>query len=1180
MDAISFVLGIKSSHLRSSHLRDLVHRGAETTTEQAATTAWVMAIYQDSQGTDTRFKRTITATGSSEFRINESVVSAQKYNAVLESHNILIKARNFLVFQGDVEAIASQSPKDLTKLVEQISGSIEYVNQYEQLRAEQERAIESSTFNFHQKRSIAAEVKQYQLQKVEAEAYEEKVTERQAAAVEYCLWKLFHKQKKISCAQQEIKSTEQAVEAEQKKIKNLESQLRSTNKDRAKLSKQLEKRSQSLKDHNLKHQEELIKLESVLEKNKTNHQTMKVLSARIAQVDLDKTTQQRTVQALVSELERLEKAFEKFEARQEQLRRDASKQLLPGAIDEYQRLEKTFSIEMTEKRSSLEKAMRTLKTATNNHSRLIERLSSLELHRNTLLAEYSEIERSTVGITSQIISCSEELEVARTSLNKIAERKSTMLRSEKLLNEKLQEVLEKLALHSADERENQKEVKTRENIASLKRLFPGVRGRLSDLCRPSQRKYDEAVATVLGRNIDSIVVDSEQVARDCIEYMREQRRGIATFLPLDTLTVVQIKADLRSIHKQARLAIDVINFESAIARAVQYACADSIICDDLDVARHICYEKRAEVKAVTLDCTVIHKTGNLTGGHTEHRGTKQRWTDDELEGLRRLRDNQIVKLQDLAAQKRLEYGEDDLGALIAALEAQLHLLTEDQEAVSREMQAKQDEIKSDEQKISDAQEQISVSSQVRNAALHGQQMLQLEIDTARRQIFSAFCQDNGLEDLYQYEEQQGMHDQKSLKERADFISQRSKIENHLSFERETLRQIDERVETLSYKSRRLEIMTNDLDNETVVLKLQIAELEKQIDEQTRAKEHDRGNLQDKSAIIDTMMREISAHSHGIERLQALIAVAEAEITSEMSNSHTLLKRCRLEDIALPLLKGSLDSVSMDDGLSELDNSTTTLGETAATPMWRLEIDFTELDPDLQADGGDTMHRTLSEHLEDLEAQLERMMPNMKVLDRLDGVEARLDVTEKEFEKAKKEAKKVKEKFDNVRRRRHDLFQKAFEHISDKIDAIYKDLTKSKNFPLGGTAYLSLEDSEEPFSAGIKYHAMPPMKRFRDMEQLSGGEKTMAALALLFAIHSYQPAPFFVLDEVDAALDNANVAKIANYIKEQADRGDQFVVISLKNALFHQSQSLVGVYREHSHNSSKSLTLDLQTYVTT
>ena len=107
--------------------------------------------------------------------------------------------------------------------------------------------------------------------------------------------------------------------------------------------------------------------------------------------------------------------------------------------------------------------------------------------------------------------------------------------------------------------------------------------------------------------------------------------------------------------------------------------------------------------------------------------------------------------------------------------------------------------------------------------------------------------------------------------------------------------------------------------------------------------------------------------------------------------------------------------------------------------------------------------------------------------------------------------------------------------------------------------------------------MPPLKRFRDMENLSGGEKTMAALALLFAVHSYQPSPFFVLDEVDAALDNANVARIAGYIRRHAGPGMQFVVISLKTGLFQNSDALVGIYRDQTANSSKALTLDVSCF---
>src|ERR1700729_3572397 len=100
----------------------------------------------------------------------------------------------------------------------------------------------------------------------------------------------------------------------------------------------------------------------------------------------------------------------------------------------------------------------------------------------------------------------------------------------------------------------------------------------------------------------------------------------------------------------------------------------------------------------------------------------------------------------------------------------------------------------------------------------------------------------------------------------------------------------------------------------------------------------------------------------------------------------------------------------------------------------------------------------------------------------------------------------------------------------------------------------MEDSDEPYLDGIKYPASPPLKRFRDMEHLSGGEKTIAALALLFAIHSFQPSPFFVLDEVDAALDHVNVTRVAQYVREHANPGMQFIVISLKSTFFQESET--------------------------
>jgi len=201
---------------------------------------------------------------------------------------------------------------------------------------------------------------------------------------------------------------------------------------------------------------------------------------------------------------------------------------------------------------------------------------------------------------------------------------------------------------------------------------------------------------------------------------------------------------------------------------------------------------------------------------------------------------------------------------------------------------------------------------------------------------------------------------------------------------------------------------------------------------------------------------------------------------------------------------------------------------------------------------------------------------MRAIDRLSTATTRLKTSSSVLDAARRAANTAREAFEEVRVKRAELFSKAFSHISDQIGDIYKALTESINAPFGGKAYLTSNgaDEETPFLGGLNFHAMPPMKRFRDMDALSGGEKTIAALALLFAVHSFAPSPFFVLDEVDAALDNANVAKVAKYIREHAEPGTQFIVISLKTGLFQESECLIGVLRDQSANTSRAITLDV------
>lgn len=202
MDAISFVLGVKSSQLRSSQLKDLIYRGRRLQPQQrdgdgdeempednpteaggAAKRASVTAVYQDKDGAEHAFQRSVTANGNSEYRVNGRAMSASAYNDRLKAFNILVKAKNFLVFQGDVEAVASQNPKDLSRLIDQISGSLEFKEQYDAARVANERARENAAFIFNKRRNMTSELKHFKEQKNEAERFKQLQMERVSCLV-------------------------------------------------------------------------------------------------------------------------------------------------------------------------------------------------------------------------------------------------------------------------------------------------------------------------------------------------------------------------------------------------------------------------------------------------------------------------------------------------------------------------------------------------------------------------------------------------------------------------------------------------------------------------------------------------------------------------------------------------------------------------------------------------------------------------------------------------------------------------------------------------------------------------------------------------------------------------------------------------------------------------------------
>ena len=158
----------------------------------------------------------------------------------------------------------------------------------------------------------------------------------------------------------------------------------------------------------------------------------------------------------------------------------------------------------------------------------------------------------------------------------------------------------------------------------------------------------------------------------------------------------------------------------------------------------------------------------------------------------------------------------------------------------------------------------------------------------------------------------------------------------------------------------------------------------------------------------------------------------------------------------------------------------------------------------------------------------------------------------------------KAQFEDLRKQRTDEFKEGFTLITRKLKEMYRMITA------GGDAELEWADSLDPFSEGINFSVRPNKKSWKRISNLSGGEKTLSSLALIFALHYFKPSPLYVMDEIDAALDFKNVSIVANYIKERT-RNTQFIIISLRNNMYELADRLVGIYK--THNCTKSVTVN-------
>jgi structural maintenance of chromosome 1 len=416
-------------------------------------------------------------------------------------------------------------------------------------------------------------------------------------------------------------------------------------------------------------EEQKPSLVSIDEKISHTERSLQNLRAKKELVDKDQKGYEKSVKSLQKDLDTVRKAAAKFEEDQKKLAQQKGVALSDADQAEYRKLKDEMIKQAASEKAKHDSLKRQLRTENEVRSDLKSKEEQTEMKKKTVLDEVRLLTEKYDNLTSKVNSITQDVSNKRKELENVKSDRTRKELKKTELNEKLQSCLNAIQQIGYDLRETEREKQQRETLTTLKRVFPLVRGRVTDLCKPTQKRFTVAVETIIGRHLNSIVVETEKCATECINYLSSLRLPVRTFIPLDTIMTKPVNANLRSVHRNAKLGIDVVNYDRVHERAMAYVFGNAVVCDDYSVAREITVARGHEIKCVCIDGTVINKNGTITGGQGKQARPGKNWQENDADALAKVRDGLISQLEALG---QAPHGlEDDLKADLDVSEALL-----------------------------------------------------------------------------------------------------------------------------------------------------------------------------------------------------------------------------------------------------------------------------------------------------------------------------------------------------------------------------------------------------------------------------------------------------------------------------------------------------------------------------
>ncbi|CAE7836536.1 SMC1 [Symbiodinium sp. CCMP2592] len=1083
----------------------------------------------------------------------------------------------FMFSNSVLPHVTIDAVEDLTAFFEQISGSDSYRQDYDNLAAEKAKLEEQARYLFTKKRNAINERKRISQQKEEADEYRHLETQRNDLQREYLLFRLHS-----LCAQ--LDSAAETRDAAVKEREELREQVETGKREleggdrrraQARLAvQQVQKELSGLK----------VKVERLNPERVANQSRQKFLEQRLEEMTHSAEQDGRRQSKLQDQLESLRVEEAKLEARQESLNKGLAERKVAFTADQLEEFER------------VKRATEKITAASGDELRQIEhQVRAVRAERIQAEGDQRDALARKGHLKQRVMELNEAETSAQAALDRGMVlkddrlRELTQLRSsisnrgdeKDQLQQERQQLITVIQDFTATERQLEKDRELSQVCTSLAEACPGVCGRVVDLCKPSQKRLHVAVNVALARYLDAVIVDSSDTAKACVRYLKERMLPPMTFLPMTDLRVAGLDPRLQSlVHSQKglRLALNCIAFDEKFARAFDFMLGDVVVADTMADGRRLAFEESRKLgvtcKVVTLAGEAIAKNGNLSVNSDATQEGATRFDLTEVEATRsRLEviDRRLFEIHSLEASG---------GSDVAALEFDLRRVEGKAQEMAIRLQRCQDELKQKREELSAVEVSLNtVQPEAQRLAAEEarlreeQRRVEARVSEAVAGHFANLSRAMGVEDVRKLEREWRREQEAVSSQMSELERRQRNIKAEISMLQQTIEeQATKDPQELIAKFRKevteLRAKEVGLQRDSERLESQVADCEERLAQGHAAerdcdKELSRLRQQGKDLRQQLMALEKKVSDLGSEQ-QGLISARS-----------TILRQSHVDGIEVPLLRGGREALQeLVEESQPVDAPTQHSPPGEAGP---LVIDFALLPEEKRAASKGPAAQMLEDEyrseLERLRLELERLSPNLKALGQLQGVAENVQAASHEADVARKGIEEIEGKFEAVRKARKEKFMECFQKVSAAIGPVYSRLTANHGAD-GGSAYLDLEDTEDPFNGGIKFTAMPPAKRFRDMHLLSGGEKTLAAMALLFAVQDFQRPPFMVLDEVDAALDANNVRALSRYV-EQADC--QTIVISLKDRFYVRADALVGVWKNKPQETSAILTLDLQKY---